>query len=372
MRRAGRDAECTVRPGLQAHARISREEEIPFVASTGFAVLRPKTRADSSFIFQQLFSNDVVAQLRSKEVGSNYPAVNESDVKQISIFMPEPAQRQAIGKVLDPIDEVIAKTETVIAKLKYVRTGMLHDLLSYGLDEQGQLRDPNAHPEQFKDSKLGRIPKEWNVSNLIDSINVIFDYRGRTPLKLNMEWGNGDIAALSANNVEMGRINFDKETYYGSEKLYQKWMSHGDTHKGDVLITMEAPLGNITQIPDDKKYILSQRVVLLRANSEFLENDFLALQMMAVQFQKELIRNSSGSTAVGIQRAKLEKIDVVVPENINEQIMIAEIIHSIDTEISSQEIELSKLRYIRFGLQDDLLTGLVPVPENIMQGASLA
>ena len=64
------------------------------------------------------------------------------------------------------VDAQISQTETVIAKLKQVRAGMLHDLLSYGLDEHGQLRDPIAHPEQFQDSPLGLIPREWEPKSL--------------------------------------------------------------------------------------------------------------------------------------------------------------------------------------------------------------
>ena len=67
------------------------------------------------------------------------------------------------------MDEAIAKTEAVIAKLKQVRAGLLHDLLTRGLDEHGQLRDPIAHPEQFQDSPLGRIPREW------DELSVLCD-----------------------------------------------------------------------------------------------------------------------------------------------------------------------------------------------------
>jgi type I restriction enzyme S subunit len=62
------------------------------------------------------------------------------------------------------VDEAIAKTEAVIAKLRQVRAGLLHDLLTRGFDEHGQLRDPIAHPEQFQDSPLGRIPRGWCFS----------------------------------------------------------------------------------------------------------------------------------------------------------------------------------------------------------------
>ncbi len=68
--------------------------------------------------------------------------------------------------VLDTVDEAIAKTEAVIAKLKQVRAGLLHDLLTRGLDEHGQLRDPIAHPDQFQDSPVGRIPRPWEARTL--------------------------------------------------------------------------------------------------------------------------------------------------------------------------------------------------------------
>ena len=55
----------------------------------------------------------------------------------------------------------------------------------------------------------------------------------------------------------MGRIDYDKGAYYGSDELYSKWMVQGECEPGDVLLTMEAPLGNVTQVPDSKKYILS-------------------------------------------------------------------------------------------------------------------
>lgn len=168
---------CTVRPGLQAHTRIQESADVPIVGSTGFivgstgfAVLRPNEPSDTSFLFHQLFSERVVAQLRALETGSSYPAINERDIRSIRIFAPRSTERNRVATLLDTIDEAIAKTEAVIAKLKQVRAGLLHDLLTCGLDEHGQLRDPIAHPEQFKDSRLGRIPREWVVSSIDSTV----------------------------------------------------------------------------------------------------------------------------------------------------------------------------------------------------------
>jgi len=161
---------CTVRPGLQSHARISERQTDDLVCSTGFAVLRAKEQvADSHFVFHQLFSETISAQLRALETGSNYPAVNEADVRRLLVPAPNRDEQSRISAVLDTVDEAIAKTEAVIAKLKHVHAGLLHDLLTRGLDERGQLRDPEAHPESFRESPVGRVPRHWR-SKLLDEL----------------------------------------------------------------------------------------------------------------------------------------------------------------------------------------------------------
>jgi type I restriction enzyme S subunit len=144
---------CTVRPGLQAHTRICEEVDFLLVGSTGFAVLRPQLAADSSFICHAIFGESVAAQLRALETGSNYPAVNERDVRGVSIFWPVKEQRRAIAAVMDTLNEAIAKTEAVIAKLRQVRAGLLHDLLTRGLDANGRHRVPLLIPSSFKNPR---------------------------------------------------------------------------------------------------------------------------------------------------------------------------------------------------------------------------
>lgn len=113
---------------------------------------------------------------------------------------------------------------------------------------------------------------------LIQILHNIIDYRGRTPKKLGMNWGGGNIPALSAGNVKQGYIDFEQDCYYGSVELYTKWMKQGATRKNDIIFTTEAPLGNVALIPDDKKYILSQRTVLLQVR-EGVSNVFLFHQL---------------------------------------------------------------------------------------------
>jgi type I restriction enzyme S subunit len=342
-------------------------DERKYILSQRVVLLRPKpSMVDKVYLGYQLMSEHFQSALVRNSTGTTATGIQRAKLETIPVLIPGSFDEQRrIGVAIDTINEAIAKTEAVITKLKQVRSGLLHDLLTQGLDKNGQLRDPIVYPEQFQDSPLGWIPKEWEVIPLGKAIAVTFDYRGRTPLKLGMEWGGGEICALSANNVEMGRINFEKETYLGSVSLYERWMTQGDVEKGDVLITMEAPLGNIAQILDEKRYILSQRIVLLRPKPDLLSKDFLALQMMGARFQRELVRHSTGTTAVGIQRAKLETIPIAVPGSVDEQNAIAENMHSQDRSIDATFLELEKLQQIKSGLMTDLLTGRIRVPEEI-------
>ena len=152
------------------------------------------------------------------------------------------------------------------------------------------------------------------------------------------------IPALSAKNVEMGRINLDKETYYGSPKLYQKWMSKGECEFRDIIMTMEAPLGNIAQIPDNKKYILSQRVVLLKVNKKDVVKDYLAQFLRSERFRVQLNKYASGTTSKGIQQSSLKKLNVGVPTSLEEQKKIATFLSNIDLKIEriNKDLELNK------------------------------
>jgi type I restriction enzyme, S subunit len=196
----------------------------------------------------------------------------------------------------------------------------------------------------------------WKSKQLLGLLSLVLDFRGKTPKKLGMEWGGGDIPALSANNVEMGKIDFSKECYFGSDALYRKWMTRGDAQIGDVVLTTEAPLGNVAQIPDERRYILSQRAILLRANDAELCNEYLKHYLTSGLFQTLMRQQSSGTTATGIQRAKLETLPVNFPTSKREQTKVAEILSTVDRAIEQTEALIAKQQRIKTGLMQDLFT----------------
>jgi type I restriction enzyme S subunit len=212
------------------------------------------------------------------------------------------------------------------------------------------------------------LPVGWGSVHLSDTVDLIMDFRGRTPRKLGLDWGGGDIRAISARNVRMGYVDFSVEHYLASEGLYRRWMSHGDMRRGDVLFTTEAPLGNVALVPDDKRYVLSQRTVLLRAARSSVDPVYLSKFLQSPPFQRLLLDNATGSTALGIQRRRLERLPVTVPP-LSEQRRIGRALETVDELLKAMDELIAKKRAIKQGMMQELFSATHPEDEVVPLGS---
>jgi type I restriction enzyme S subunit len=113
--------------------------------------------------------------------------------------LPSIDQQRKIGEVARLADVAIATTTAVIAKLKQVRIGLIQDLLSRGVDDNGELRDPIRHPEQFEDRALGKTPKSWTCLPLLEATAW---YSGGTPSRSETSWWTGPIPFLTPKDMK--------------------------------------------------------------------------------------------------------------------------------------------------------------------------
>jgi type I restriction enzyme S subunit len=120
---------------------------------------------DRKFLAMVLGDERLVGrQLDRLSHGSIMAGLSSAIVRRLEVPVPPLSEQRSIAEILDTLDEAIRKTEQVIAKLQQMKQGLLHDLLTRGIDANGELRDPERHPEQFKDSPLGWIPRGWEVA----------------------------------------------------------------------------------------------------------------------------------------------------------------------------------------------------------------
>jgi type I restriction enzyme S subunit len=246
---------------------------------------------------------------------------------QWTVNIPTLKEQEKIASFLGAIDTRLTQLRRKHELLQTYKRGVMQKIFSQ------QIR--------FKGDRGKPFPN-WNSGPFYDCLNEIVDFRGRTPVKLGMEWGGGNILSLSANNVKNGYIDFQAECNLASEELHEKWMSGIDVRKDDIIFTMEAPLGNATLIPDSQKYILSQRVVLFKT-SKNINNRFLLQLIWSPFFQESLKSLSTGTTAKGINQKSLKKININYP-TIEEQEKISDFLLAIDKKIEaiSQQINLTE------------------------------
>lgn len=187
----------------------------------------------------------------------------------------------------------------------------------------------------------------WEKRKLLGLTEKIIDFRGRTPRKLNMHWSDSGYLALSALNVKMGYIDQNADAHFGNEILYQKWMGNSELQTGDVILTTEAPLGNVFLVGAETKFILSQRTIALRTNKSQLNPQFLAVLLSSPIMQTNLRKLSTGGTALGISQKNLKFLVINLPTNILEQQAIGSTLMELDSLIAATQRRINALEEIK-------------------------
>ena len=273
-----------------------------------YSIFQPTGLADSDFIGRRFVRKDFINAMVKWRQGVIYGQwkIHESDFLKIEVAVPSVEEQREIGAFLDHLDDLIT----------------LHQ------------REESC-AASFSASCFGTLKAFfWEQRKLLDCILKITDFRGRTPKKLGMDWSESGYLALSALNVKDGYIDFDQDVHYGDQALYDKWMAGNELHQGQVLFTTEAPMGNVAQIPDNRRYILSQRTIAFDVVPKIITENFLATILRTPAVFATLTALSSGGTAKGVSQKSLATVDITIPANLEEQDRLASVFSGLDTLIT--------------------------------------
>ncbi|MBV9162639.1 MAG: restriction endonuclease subunit S [Pseudonocardiales bacterium] len=185
------------------------------------------------------------------------------------------------------------------------------------------------------------------------------DYRGATPSK-----SNSGVSLITASHIRDGWLDLENEPQWVDESTYKEWMRRGWPAVGDVLLTTEAPLGNVAQITDSR-VALAQRVILLKPNESVILADFLPLALRSLTFQNMLSAYATGSTALGIKADRLKALNVPVPPLVVQLAHVNEIMRqesAANRARSALMAQISLLRQRKQALITAAVTGEMDVP----------
>lgn len=168
----------------------------------------------------------------------------------------------------------------------------------------------------------------WTTELLEDCLDALIDYRGKSPKK--SPYG---IPVLSAKVVKTaGLLRPIEQTI--SPDYYVKWMTRGYPNPGDIIMTTEAPLGEVIQLDaETSTYALGQRIVCLRGKQGKLDNGFLRYLLISPTQQEVLASRATGTTVLGISQRALRSIPISFPP-LPEQRAIASVLGALDDKIA--------------------------------------
>ena len=300
----------------------------------GFQSIVPhKIELDSYFIFSR--TEELKQYGETVGAGSTFVEVSGKQMANMELMMPKTmAEQKTIGQYFASLDNLITLHQRKYNKLLNVKKSMLEKMFP-----KNGSNIPEIRFKGFTDP--------WEQRKLLSCIEKITDFRGRTPKKLGMDWSESGYLALSALNVKDGYIDFSQDVHYGEQALYDKWMSGNELHKGQVLFTTEAPMGNVAQVPDNKRYILSQRTIAFDVKEDIITENFLATLLRSPAVFNTLTSLSSGGTAKGVSQKSLAGVDIQIPVELREQELLATYFANLDNLITLHQRELEKLQNIK-------------------------
>ena len=344
------------RIGLWLH----RSGEVYF-ADSHVTVFRPKPEVfDSKYLATLLQTHRMQTELETFcfSGSTNQVELNRSAVLNLELRFLSLPEQQLVAKIFNLIDRAIEQTETIIAKQKRIKIGLMQDLLTKGVDEHGHIRYEATH--EFKDSPLGKIPKEWEVNELRHHISYI-SYGFTNPMP---EAGDGPYL-VTAININDGKILYDTCRRTSIHAFNMLLTNKSRPKLNDLLITKDGSLGRLA-IVDRVPLCINQSVAIMRTN-EKVEAHFLKLLLESPRYQKTIADDAGGSTIKHIYITKIDKMFLGVPRSKDEQKQILKIIDKYNAVIEAEKIKLSVLKRTRQGLMQDLITGNVCVESLIAE-----
>lgn len=327
----------------------------------GLAAILPR-RYPATFVAAAVAKRS--SELARVSQGTTFAAIGKRELHHLLVYSPKARTAEKIAEILDTLDAAIRGTEAVVAKLKAMKQGLLHDLLTRGIDANGDLRPPQPEaPHLYKQTSLGWLPKEWETSKLpglaMHNRPVIRTGPFGSSLK-GEHWRENGRPVITIGSFGENGFILDELLFIDEKKAAT--MLEYEVHPGDLVFSRVADVGR-SLVVDDRQagWIMSSNLMRISVDPRRLLPGLLHVELRhSVRLRKQMSQlvNSAGRDVAN--SAVLLALDIAVPPR-QEQASIRDAIEAINEKLASEEDQLDKLRLQKSGLMDDLLTGRVPV-----------
>ena len=321
------------RPILDNKLKIARvrEADLPALLNQRVARLEAKNSSDINYLYYVVQRSDFIAAMNLAMAGSDPPNIGTITLGQINIASPSNSKEQtAIANALSDVDALISELEKLIAKKQAIKTATMQQLLTgktrlpeFALHEDGT-------PKGYKQSELGEIPEDWEVSNL-----------------------SSVCASFKTGKLDANAMVIDGEyRFYTCAREY----SYIDTYAFDTEALLVSGNGaNVGYVHYFKgKFNAYQRTYVLSGFSAAVS--YLKIYLERKLADRIRVEVNAGNTPY-ITMDTLTDMPIVLPSLFEEQVSIGVLLSDMDEEIQTLQQRLNKTRHIKQGMMQELLTG---------------
>ena len=273
-------------------------------------------------------------RLRVASQGSTFEAINSTELAKWSVVHPKNQHEQnKIAEILSTVDQAIEQTKALIVKQQHIKTGLMQDLLTHGIDKDGNRRFEDTH--EFKDSPLGRIPVEWDVKKIKHIAKIV---TGNKDTQNRNDSADYPFFVRSQQVERIGSYSFDGEAV----------LTAGDgVGTGKVFHYING------------KFDFHQRVYCLHSFDSKMDG-FFFFHFFQANFRDRVAQFSAKGSVDSVRLAMIA--DMLIPQpDLEEQRRSVAIFREAETVLSENRKRLEKLKALKTALMQDLLTGKVSV-----------
>ncbi len=340
---------------------------VPMATNQGFKSIVFKKPEEASYYYH-LFEK-VKPELVRRASGTTFLEISGAEFGSIKLPSPSPEEKLKIAELLDTLDTAIRQTEAIVDKLKQVKQGLLHDLLTRGVDANGELRPSYEQaPELYQDSPLGWVPKDWEIVTLgqIASRSSGILQTGPFGSQLHAhEYVADGVPVVMPQDMIDGRLSVQQIARITTRKAVA--LSRHRLIPNDIVFSRRGDLSRCVAIEDEHTgWLCGTGCLLARLPKKEINGFWLALVYQQPGVQSQVLGRAVGSTMANLNTAILAELTIARPK-VDEQNEITLRLKATTLRMNQELADLAKLRHQKIGLMDDLLTGRVRVTPLLVQ-----
>ena len=320
-----------------------------------------KDGVDRHFLKQ--FIEFYLPEITKVSHGSTMQHITRKELDRFQAAFPCNKHEQTkIAEILSTVDRTIEQTEALMAKQQRIKTGLMQDLLTRGIDEHGNLRSEKTH--EFKDSQLGRVPRCWCVQPLGLALHRARGHIQTGPFGSQLhahEYVHEGIPAIMPQDIVDGSITLAMIARVPCKRADD--LRRHRTEFNDVVFSRRGDLSRAAAIGGREiGWLCGTGCFLLRVPSDAIYAPWLVDAYRHHHVQQQIEAHAIGSTMPSLNNSVMERLAIAFP-GIDEQREIVRRREELDATIRTLLDHLFKMRYIKTGLMQQLLTGKRRVTE---------